>query len=352
MSAALKLFAELGHERLILLQDPGVGLKAVISIHDTTLGPAIGGTRMRLYPTFEDAVEDALRLSRAMTSKATFAGMACGGGKAVIFGDPAREKTPELLTAYARAVEELDGKFNTGCDMGITITDLAIMARVTRHVGHTPSSSRYDASDLTAIGVVAAMRAVCARLGKPLSDCTIALQGVGEVGGRLAARLAGEGARLVLADALSERAEAVARATGARQIGADDILVLPCDLFSPNAGGGAISESVAAALPCRAVVGAANNPLASNRAGEILAERGILYAPDYVANAGGLLSVLFEQGHLDEDGVVRRVERIGADLSALFDEAEATGTPPFQLAAERVAQKLSAARAAAAERHP
>lgn len=344
--SALGLARELGHERVLIVQEPAVGLRAVIAIHDTTLGRAVGGTRMRTYASFDDAVEDALRLSHAMTSKAAFAGLPFGGGKAVIFGDPLRDKTPELLFAYARAVDELGGRFFTGCDMGIEIPDLAIMAQATRHVGHMPKDARFDASDLTAIGVVAAMQTVAARLGKSLSSCTVALQGVGEVGGRLAEKLAGKGVKLVVTDAIAGRSEAIARATGARQVEVDSILDVECDLFSPNAGGGLITDAVAEELRCRAVVGAANNPLAADSSGEILFRRGVLYAPDFVVNAGGLLSVLFETGELDESGIVARVERIGADLDALLERSERQGLPPFRVAALVVAERLAAARSA------
>jgi glutamate dehydrogenase/leucine dehydrogenase len=337
--------ANAGHERVLVVQEPTVGLRAVIAVHDTTFGPAVGGTRMRLYPSFEDAVDDALLLSRAMTAKAVYAGMPCGGGKAVIFGDPLTQKTPALLEAYGRAIEELDGRFFTGCDMGIEIADLAHLSRVTCHVGHTASDAPFDASDLTAIGVVAAMRATAKRLGKPLERCTVALQGVGEVGSRLAEKLAGEGVDLIVTDALHARSEAAALATGARAVGVDEILNSACDIFSPNAAGGVITEELAGTLACRAVVGAANNPLASRRTGEILAERGILYAPDFVANAGGLLSVLFERGELDAEGIVRRVERIGDDLEALYDRAARDGLAPFEVADRIVAERLAAERA-------
>ncbi|MEO8276527.1 MAG: Glu/Leu/Phe/Val dehydrogenase dimerization domain-containing protein [Thermoanaerobaculia bacterium] len=344
--SVLDLAAELGHERVLLVQQPESGLRAVIAIHDTTLGRAIGGTRMRLYPVFEDAVEDALRLSHAMTSKATFAGMSCGGGKAVIVGDPLRDKNRELLLAYGRAVDELGGRFFTGCDMGIELADLAVVAEVTPHVGDMPSGSAVDASDLTAIGVVAAMETVASRLGKSLDACTVALQGVGEVGGRLARKLAGRGVRLFVTDAITDRAAEVARATGARQVGVEEILEIGCDIFSPNAAGGGITASVARHLPCSAVVGAANNPLASEECGDDLFRRGVLYAPDFVVNAGGLLSVLFETGELDAVEIVARVQRIGADLAALLDRAEETSLPPFRVAAQIVAERLKAARAA------
>jgi len=346
VTCVFDLARELGHERVLILQEPAVGLRAVIAIHDTTLGRAIGGTRMRRYAGFDDAVEDALRLSHAMTAKAAFAGMPCGGGKAVIVGDPLREKTPELLQAFGRAVEELDGRFFTGGDMGIDAADLAIMGRATSHIGHTPATAGVDASDLTAIGVLAAMEVVARRLGRPLSSCLVALQGLGEVGGRLAEKLAGKGVRLIVTDTVRGRSDAVVRATGARAVAPDEIFDVECDLFSPCAAGAIVTAGVAGQLRCRAIVGAANNPLASPEVGEDLHRRGLLYAPDFVVNAGGLLSVLFETGVLDEAGIVQRVERIGADLAELLGRAEREGAAPFRVAERIVAERLAAARAA------
>lgn len=345
MTSVFDLAQGLGHERVLIVQEPAVGLRAVIAIHDTTLGRAIGGTRMRLYPSFDGAVEDALRLSHAMTAKATFAGMPCGGGKAVICGDPLRDKTPELLFAFGRAVDELGGRFFTGGDMGIDAADLAIMGRATSHIGHTPATAGVDASDLTAIGVVSAMEVVAERLGKPLRACAVAIQGLGEVGGRLAEKLAGKGVSLIVTDTVCGRLDAVVRATGARAVSPEEIFVVDCDIFSPNAAGGVVTADVAGQLRCRAIVGAANNPLASSSVGEALARRGVLYAPDFVVNAGGLLSVLFETGVLDETGTVARVQRIGADLAELFDRAERESAPPFRVADRVVAERLAAARA-------
>ena len=346
MTSVFELARELGHERVLIVQEPASGLRAVIAIHDTTLGRAIGGTRMRCYPAFEDAVEDALRLSHAMTAKAAFAGMPCGGGKAVICGDPLREKTPELLLAFGSAVEELGGRFFTGGDMGIDAADLAIMGRATSHIGHTPARAGVDASDLTAIGVVSAMEVVAERLGRPLSACTVALQGLGEVGRRLAEKLAGKGVDLIVTDTVRGRLDAVVRTTGARAVAPDEIFAVDCDLFSPNAAGAVVTPTVARELRCRAIVGAANNPLASPEVGVELHRRGVLYAPDFVVNAGGLLSVLFETGVLDEAGILARVQRIGADLAELLDRAARDGAPPFRVAEQVVAERLAAARAA------
>jgi leucine dehydrogenase len=273
--------------------------------------------------------------------------MPCGGGKAVICGDPLRDKTPELLLAFGRAVEELGGRFFTGGDMGIDADDLAVMGRATKHIGHTPAMAGVDASDLTAIGLVAAMEVVARSLGKALSTCTVALQGLGEVGGRLAEKLAGKGVSLIVTDTVRGRLDAIVRATGARAVAPDEIFSVECDLFSPCAAGAVVTDDVIAGLRCRAIVGAANNPLASPEVGVELHRRDVLYAPDFVVNAGGLLSVLFETGVLDEVGIVARVERIGADLATLLERAERAGAPPFRVAEQVVAERLAAARAAA-----
>lgn len=340
------LARELGHERLLIAQRPEVGLTAVIALHDTTLGPAVGGTRMRAYEDLGGAVADALRLSSAMTAKAAFANLPFGGGKAVLVGDPRRDKSEALLEAYGGLVEELGGRFFTGGDMGIEGRDLEVISRQTRHVGHTPANAGVDASDLTAIGVLAAMETVADRLGRSLADCTVAIQGLGEVGGRLALRLADAGARLVVADIDRERLVASAQQTGARVVAPEEILEVECDLLSPNAAGGVVTWENASRLQCRAIVGAANNPLASPELAAILLERGVLYAPDFVVNAGGLLSVLFETGALDEQGVVERVRRIGSDLEALLERATTELSTPLAVARAVVRERLEAARAA------
>jgi leucine dehydrogenase len=346
VATALDLAAELGHERVLVIADRAAGLRAVVAIHSTTLGPGVGGTRLRAYASFDDAVADALRLSRAMTYKAAYAGMALGGAKAVIDADPATAKTPGLLEAYARATAELEGRFVTGGDMGIDQDDVRFMARFSRVFEHAPTVAGPDSSELTAIGVRAAIAAVAARAGKPLAGLEVAVQGVGEVGGRLARLLAAAGARLTLSDAVPARSRALAAELDAALAAPEAILETPCDVLSPNAGGGVIDEAAAERLACRAVVGAANNPLASAYVGYDLAARGILYAPDFVVSAGGVLSLLAERGELDEAGMLARVERIGADLTELVDASEREGVPPFRLAERRVEERLAAARAA------
>jgi leucine dehydrogenase len=346
VTSALDLAAALEHERVIVIHDPESGLRSVVAIHSSALGPAVGGTRMRAYSSFDDAVVDALRLARAMTYKAAYAGLAMGGAKAVIDADPGSADRRALLAAHAKAVRELEGRFVTGGDMGVDLDDVRFMAQFSRAFEHAPKGSGPDASELTAIGVFAAIRATAARLGLGLVGLRVAIQGAGEVGARLAARLGEAGARVVVADLVGERAHAAAEVSGREVVDPATILAAECDVLSPNAAGGVLDLAAIERLRCRAVCGAANNPLAAPECGDELARRGILYAPDFVASAGGILSLLFERGELDAAGIVARVERIGDDLAELFDAAQSEGIPPFRLAERRVDDKLAAARAA------
>lgn len=342
--SALELAREMGHEELILVQDPAAELRAVIAIHDTTLGPAVGGTRMRPYPTLDEAAVDALRLSRAMTYKAALADMPRGGGKAVIVGDPGRGKTRALLAAYARAVERLGGRFQTGADMGIDGRDVAVMARHTRHASHTPADAKVDTAELAALGVFASIRAAAAEGGRSLDGLHVAIQGLGQVGYRLARMLRGAGTRLTAADVDPGSVERASAELGASPAAADAIYDVEADVFSPNAAGGVINDATLPRLRCRAVVGAANEQLAEPRHGDALHARGILYGPDYVVNAGGLLSLLYELGEADEDAVKRRVEQIGERLSALWARARSEGAPPHRVADRLAEERLAEAR--------
>jgi leucine dehydrogenase len=332
--------ARWGHEEVVLVRDRVTGLRAIIALHDTTFGPAIGGTRMRLYPSDEDALLDALRLARAMTYKAAMAGMAYGGGKAVIVGDPARDKTEALLTAYARAVDRLSGRFHTGTDMGLDGRDIAVMGRVTRFATHSAAGARLDSADLAALGVYASIERAARVLGRELRGLHVALQGLGEVGGRLSRQLANAGVRLTVADIDPGRVEVAVRTLGAATVPTDTIYDVEADVFSPNAGGGILDAATIARLRCRAVVGAANEQLADDAAGEALRARDILYGPDYVVNAGGLLSVLFEKGETDEKGVTARVRGIADTLSGVWARAKEESVPPHRVADRMVEEKL------------
>jgi leucine dehydrogenase len=334
-----------GHEEILILRDAATGLRAFIALHDTTLGPAIGGTRMRLYEDADDALLDALRLARAMTYKCAMAGMPNGGGKAVIMADPARDKTEALLTAYARAVDRMGGRFHTGTDMGLDERDIVVMGRVTRYATHSPPGGRVDAAELAALGVFASIERAASVLGRPLRGLHVAVQGLGEVGGRLARQLARAGARLTVADIAPARVDEAARGLGAAVVAPEAIFDVEADVFSPNAAGGILDERTIRRLRCRAVVGAANEQLAEEGAGEALHARGILYAPDYVVNAGGLLSVLYETGELDEAGVTARVRAIADTLAGVWARAREEDAPPHRIADRIVEQRLAAARA-------
>jgi leucine dehydrogenase len=339
-------FAEAwGHEEVHLVRDAASGLRAVIAMHDTTLGPAVGGTRMRLYPTFDDAVLDALRLARAMTYKSALAEMPYGGGKAVIFGDPGRDKSRALLAAYAKAVDRLGGRFQTGCDMGIDLRDVAVMGRLTRHVGHTPSGATHDTAALAALGVFAGIEAAAQALGREMKSLHVALQGVGQVGMRLARFLAEAGARLTVSDVDPLRVERAVSELGAAPVSLDGVYDVAADVFSPNAGGGILNDATIPRLRAAAVVGAANDQLLDARHGDMLHARGILYGPDYLVNAGGLLSVLFEKGDTDEAGVVERIRGIGPRLTALWQRARDEGLAPHRLADRIAEERLAAGRA-------
>jgi len=329
----------------VLLHDAGVPLRAVIAIHDTTLGPAVGGTRMRLYPSFDDAVTDALRLSRAMTYKAVMAEMPYGGGKAVIVADPAKHKTRPLFAAYAKALERLGGRFHTGCDMGMDGRDMAVMARLTKYVSHTAPGSKIDTADLAALGVYHSMRAAARQLGKQIFGLRVAIQGLGQLGYRLAKLLAADGAKLEVADVDAGRVERAKSELGAKARPARSIASAECDVFSPNADGGILNDRTIPKLRCRAVVGGANEQLLEPRHGDELAERGILYAPDYVANAGGLLSLLYETDQTDEAGVVQQVQNIAERLEHIWTRAQAEKLPPQRMADTIVEERLAEARA-------
>ena len=333
-----------GFEEVHLLRDAASGLRAVIAIHDTTLGPAVGGTRMRVYPAFDDAVMDALRLAKAMTYKAALAGMPYGGGKAVIFGDPGRDKSRALLAAYARAVDRLGGRFQTGCDMGIDVRDVTVMARLSKHFGHTPAGARHDTAALAATGVFSGIEAAAFALGKDVRGLHVALQGVGQVGMHLARALARAGARVTVSDVDPARVERAASELGASAVDAEAIYDVEADVFSPNAAGGILNAGTIPRLRVAAVVGAANDQLADAGAGDRLHANRILYGPDYLVNAGGLLSVLFEKGETDEDGVVARIRDIRPRLLALWDRARDEGLPPHRMADRMAEERLAEGR--------
>jgi leucine dehydrogenase len=344
-TAALPLAEALGHEEIVILQDPASGLRAVIAIHDTTLGPAVGGTRMRRYPSLDAAAVDALRLARAMTYKALLAEMPRGGGKAVILGEPGQDKSRALLVAYAKAVDRFGGRFQTGCDMGIDPRDIAVMSRITRHVSHTAPDAKLDTAGLAALGVLESIRVAAQSCGRDVTGLHVAVQGLGQVGYRLARLLKESGARLTVSDVDPGRAERAQAELGAAVVAPEVIYDVETDVFSPNAAGGILDQATVPRLRCGAVVGAANEQLAEAEDGDALHARGILYAPDYVVNAGGLLSLLYELGETDAEGVAERVRGIGGRLQGLIARARDEGLPLHRLTDRVAEERLAEARA-------
>ncbi len=310
--------AELEHEEVAFWRDRATGLRAIVAIHDTTLGPSLGGTRMYPYKTEQEALTDVLRLSRAMTYKCAGAGLDFGGGKAVIIGDPATDKSEPFLRAYGRFVETLGGRYITTTDVGTTVDDLNLISSETRFV--TGTSPAYggsgDTSILTGRTVFLGMKAAAqVAWGEPsLSGRTVAVQGAGKVGWHLMEALKDEGAALVVADVNQELARRAAAAFGARLVSVEKIYDVACDVFSPNALGGSINGKTVPRLHCRIVCGGANNQLETEADGDRLAERGILYAPDFIVNSGGVINVADEaHGRLGY-----RAERASARAELVF----------------------------------
>lgn len=343
------MFAELelyGHEQVVFCSDPTVGLRAIIAIHDTTLGPALGGTRMWNYPSDTEATTDVLRLSRGMTYKAAVTGLNLGGGKAVIIGDPHTQKSEMLFRSYGRFVETLRGRYITAEDVGTTVRDMEWIRMETRYVtGVAGEHGSGDPSPYTALGVFVGIKAAAQILfgSDSLAGKRIAVQGAGNVARNLVSRLVEDGARVVVTDIFEEKAREICRQFGTEYVTPESIYTVECDIFSPNALGAVLNDATIPQLRCRIVAGGANNQLADEeRHARALAERGILYAPDYVINAGGLINVTSEIEHWSREQVIRKVESIYDTLLRIFRTAEREGMLTIEasnrIAEERIAQ--------------
>ena len=315
-----------GHEEVIVLQD--AGLQGVIAIHDSRRGAALAATRIHPSASLTEAFGEALDLAAAVTREASMAGLPRGGAAAVFVGPAAAEKSRPFHAAYARVLDRLDGRLLAVGDMGFEARDLVVLARMTRHVGHRKGPGG-DAAELTAQGVLEAIRAAADRLESPLDEMHVAIQGLGQVGYRLARRLAAEGCRLSVADIDSGRAERVRHELGAEVVGAEAIAAIEADVFSPNAGSHTLDEQAAASLRCQAVIGAARAVLAQAQVAEGLQARGILYAPDFVACAGGLAAL---SGDEDEMATQERVAAVGVRLGEVWNRARANAVNPDQAA--------------------
>jgi valine dehydrogenase (NAD+) len=337
-----------GHEEVIQFADDTTGLLAIVAIHSTALGPALGGTRFHAYPSVEAALVDVLALSRAMSYKNALAGLDHGGGKAVIIADPHRDKTDELLLAYARFVDSLGGRYVTAGDVGTYVTDLDLMSRECRWVtGRSPElGGAGDSSILTAFGVHQGLRA-CARHRWGTADLAgrrVGVSGLGKVGHRLVAQLVAEGAEVVMADLDPAVGARMAADHPTARLVADTeaLLAEQLDVYSPNAMGGAVTDEIARTIHTAIVCGAANNQLADPDAGRILADRGVLYAPDFLVNAGGVIQVADELRGYDAERARGQAATIFDTMTEVLALAEAEQMLPVT-AAERLAEARMAA---------
>ncbi len=337
-----------GHEQVVFGNDDATGLRCIIAIHSTVLGPGIGGTRFRPYEDDDAALDDVLRLSRAMTLKTACAGLDHGGGKAVIIGDPAELRSEALLRAYGRMIASLGGRYVTACDMGTTPADMAVIRRETRWAtGADPvEGGSGDSGVLTAVGVHLAIEAACdAAFGtRELAGRHVAVQGLGKVGRRLVEQLVEDGAKVSVADVDPAAVARVAGLPGVEVVDPTDVLEVDADVLSPNALGGVLHADSIDRLQATVVCGGANNQLVGPEDAEHLHERGVLYAPDYVVNAGGVINVadeLHPAGHAPERAR-RRAEAIPRTLTRIIEVSRNEGVST-EVAALRVAERRIAA---------
>jgi len=338
----MKLFetiATMGHEQVVVCHDKASGYRGVIAIHDTTLGPALGGCRFWSYATDDEAVTDALRLSRGMTYKNAVAGLNLGGGKAVIIGDNKTTKREMIFRAHGRFVESLGGRYVTAEDVGTSPSDMDYVLMETDYVAGLAGKSG-DPSPVTAHGVFRAIQASAKfRWGSDdLSGRTVTIQGCGHVGYYLARELAGAGAGLIVSDIDAEKVKQVVSETGATAVGANDIYAQKADIFAPCALGGVINDKTLPQLQVEIVAGAANNQLLEERHGHEIEAKGILYAPDYVANAGGVINVYSELAGWDAQRSLRKADDIYNTIIGVFEIARQDGIPSYQ-AADRLAER-------------
>jgi leucine dehydrogenase len=333
------------HESVHVFDDPKSGLRAAIALHSTHLGPGAGGTRFWHYADKQAAVTDALRLSRGMSYKNAMAGLPLGGGKGVVLADEGRTKTPEMLAALGRAIESLGGRYVTAEDVGMTTADMVTISNETRHVSGLPVDSGVAGGDpgpFTARGVYLGIKAAAKyRLGvETMSGVHVAVQGVGSVGGGVARLLAADGAKLTIADLDEARAAKLAMETGADIAPLNAIMAVKADIFSPNALGAILNRGSVAGLNVAIIAGGANNQMAMPPDAQCVHDRGILYAPDYVINAGGIINVGLEYlGTASLDEVNARIDAIPLRLQSIWQESEAD-SEPAAFVADRMAQKL------------
>jgi valine dehydrogenase (NAD+) len=349
------LFDRLGdeYEQIVVCHDDITGLRAIIAIHSTVLGPALGGTRFYPYPSEDQAMEDVLRLARGMTYKAAVAGLALGGGKAVIVGDPATTKSEDLLRAYGRFLASLSGRYITAEDVGTTQADMDVIFTETGDVAGISSThgGSGDPSAATAYGLWWAMKAVREVLDDTtdLSGCRIVVSGVGKVGTALVGHLVAEGAKVNVADVDDAAVARTTAAFGVEAVSAAEAHLIDCDIFAPCALGGALNAATIGHLACRAVVGSANNQLATAADGMRLADRGIVYAPDFVVNSGGVINIADELAGYDRTRAYDRVRGIFDTTRQVLAVSREQGVTPNEVA-EAIANRRLAAGASGVDR--
>lgn len=344
----LDIFEEMknhGHEQVIFNYDKTTGLKSIVAIHDTTLGPALGGCRMWDYESTEEALHDVLRLSKGMTYKCGVSGVTYGGGKAVIIGDPKSEKSDELFQAFGTFIETLKGRFYTGTDVGTVGMDFVSASKQTSYLVGLPEEygGSGNSAVITAFGVWKAIKATAKEAfgTDSLKDLKIAVQGLGKVGRFLVGHLHDEGARLIVTDIFAENVHAVLdQYPDIEAVDPLDIYSVDCDIFSPNALGAVINDSTLSQFKCAAIAGAANNVLAEERHGEILHQKGILYAPDYVANAGGLIQVADELHVYSKERAFRNASLIYDILEKIYKISKEKDIPTYKAANILVEEKI------------
>ena len=332
-----------GHEQVIFNYDKATGLKAIIAIHDTTLGPALGGCRMWDYQTEREALNDALRLSRGMTYKCAVAGVTHGGGKTVILGDPRTEKSDELFQALGTFIETLKGRYYTGTDVGTVGMDFVSGAKQSKYFVGLPEEygGSGNSAIITAYGVWRGIKATAKETfgTDSLKDLTIAVQGLGKVGYDLVGRLHEEGAKLIVTDVFEDSVRRVKEefpdVTVAKP---EEIFGVQCDILSPNALGACLNDETISQLRCKAICGAANNQLAEPRHGDLLHEKGILYAPDYIANAGGLIQVADELQGYNKERAFKNASLIYDILLQVYETSKKENIPTY-LAADVMIEK-------------
>ncbi|MFC4800712.1 branched-chain amino acid dehydrogenase [Neobacillus sp. GCM10023253] len=337
-----KYLEQYDYEQVVFCQDKQSGLKAIIAIHDTTLGPALGGTRMWTYESEEAAIEDALRLAKGMTYKNAAAGLNLGGGKTVIIGDPRKDKNEEMFRAFGRYVQGLNGRYITAEDVGTTVADMDLIHEETDYVtGISPAfGSSGNPSPVTAYGVYRGMKAAAkAAFGSDsLEGKVVAIQGVGNVAYSLCRHLHEEGAQLIVTDINREAVNRAVEEFGARAVDPNEIYGVECDIYAPCALGATVNDDTIPQLKARVIAGSANNQLKETRHGDLIHEMGIVYAPDYVINAGGVINVADELYGYNYERAMKKVETIYNSIEKVIEISKRDGIPTY-VAADRMAEE-------------